>query len=284
MSKSRARPADREPRSILLWWAALGLGIGLVLLSALLWLERDPEAGRAEALVQDLHRLEPMLARLKQGETPDAAMLAQSKDTALAPLVVALADAHRQRQQALRAYQAQIESVGLGDWLTPENLASADGRQRIRQRLVQLEVALEALMRQDGDVQSRLDESVARWLQDSPSQWGSEPWRRDLLAASAGAAQVMSRFFGVERDLVARVRDLLTHLDGIADSVALENGEQQELVFAREADLERYRDTLMKLGELGRREADLLAQAQQVGGQHARRVGDLLLASRAQNP
>jgi len=262
----------------------LGLGIGLVLLSALLWLERDPEAGRAEALVQDLHRLEPMLARLKQGETPDAAMLAQSKDTALAPLVVALADAHRQRQQALRAYQAQIESVGLGDWLTPENLASADGRQRIRQRLVQLEVALEALMRQDGDVQSRLDESVARWLQDSPSQWGSEPWRRDLLAASAGAAQVMSRFFGVERDLVARVRDLLTHLDGIADSVALENGEQQELVFAREADLERYRDTLMKLGELGRREADLLAQAQQVGGQHARRVGDLLLASRAQNP
>lgn len=51
----------------------------------------------------------------------------------------ALIDASRQRQQALQAYQAQVEVVSLGDWLTPSHLASSRGRDALRHRLVQLE-------------------------------------------------------------------------------------------------------------------------------------------------
>jgi hypothetical protein len=268
----------KKDQTLLVWWAALGLGLGLLVLSLLIWVTRHPDGDRAAHLAKDIRSLEPMLIELRQGKAPTPEMVAQSETTTLAPLMHALLDAQRQREQALAAYQAQIESVALGDWLTPANLVSGAGRATVRLRLAQLQGALDSLIRRDGAVQSRLDEATAGWLKQTPS-WGDEAWRRQLLSASAPTAETMTSFFRVEHDIVARVEDLLDHLDKVGNQVTLENGAQQELVFSTEADLSRYRATLVALGDLGRSEQQWLSSAQKAGGQHARRVADLLLAS-----
>lgn len=268
----------KKDQSLLAWWAILGVGLGLIVLSAVIWATRSPDGERIERMTRDIRRLEPVLVQLRQGSAPTPEMMAAAQNSTLAPLLSAMADAHRQRQQALTAYQTQIESVALGDWLTPANLISAPGRATVRQRLVQLQSALEGLIRRDAAVQSRLDDAISGWLQEAPS-WGDAAWRRQLLSSSAVTAQTMTAFFKVERDIMTRVDDLLQHLDRLGNQVTLENGAQQELVFASEAELGHYRATLASLGDLGRREQELLLQAQQSSGQHARRVGELLLAS-----
>ena len=274
---------DRNDRSVLAWWTILGLGLGLIVLSALLWVSQGSADARHRALERDLQRLAPVVQALSAGHAPDARMLGEVGDTALAPLMQALIDASRQRKQALQTYQTQIEAVGLGEGMVPSTLVLPTGRHSVRQKLAQLNTALDDLARQDQQIQSQLDDALRQWLQQAPA-WDNDERRKALLATSSDAAQTMHAFFGVEHDIVTQVDALLTYLDKVGKGVALENGAQQELVFARAADLDYYRATLLKLGDLGRREQHLLAQAQQSGGQHARQLGQWLTASSAHTP
>lgn len=268
----------KNDRSILAWWTVLGLGLGLIVLSALLWATQGSPEARHLALQRDLERLAPVVSQLNAGRTPDAEMLKQVDDSALTPLLQALLDASRQRQQALQTYQTQIEAVGLGEGLTPSTLVVPSGRHSVRQKLDQLRSALDDLAHQSASIHDRLDESLAQWLEQAPGL--DEPERRKaLLETAAGVQATMDAFFEVERSIVAQVDGLLAHLDKVGSGVTLENGAQQELVFSKSADLGFYRATLLKLGELGRQEQQLLAQAQQSGGQHARQVGHWLTAA-----
>ncbi|MFY9478193.1 MAG: hypothetical protein WAQ08_11125 [Aquabacterium sp.] len=269
---------DKNDRSILAWWTILGLGLGLIVLSALLWVSQGSPDARHRALERDLERLAPVVENLSAGREPDARMLEEVSDSALAPLLQALIDASRQRRQALLTYQTQIEAVGLGEGLQPSTLVVPAGRHSVRQKLTQLNTALDDLARQDQLIQSRLDEALGQWLQQVPG-WDDEERRKTLLATSADTTQTMTAFFEVERGIVRQVEALLTHLDKVGKGVALENGAQQELVFSKAADLNYYRAALLALGDLGRREQQLLAQAQQSAGQHARLVGHWLTAS-----
>lgn len=269
---------DKNDRSILAWWSILGLGLGLIVLSALLWVGQASPQARHRALERDLERLAPVVAELSAGRAPDADMLRQVDDSALAPLVQALMDASRQRQQALQTYQTQIEAVGLGEGLSPSTLVVPAGRYSVRQRLSQLSAALDDLDRQNASIQARLDEAMGQWLQQAPG-WDDPGRRQALLATSSDAAHSMQAFFEVERSIVAQVEALLAYLDKVGPGVTLENGAQQELVFSKAADLAYYRAALLKLGDLGHREQRLLAQAQQSGSQHARQVGQWLTAS-----
>lgn len=261
------------------WWGVLGLGLGLIVLSALVWMRQASGEGRSVALQRDLQRLEPVVSKLRAGQAPTPEMVRDTDRSALAPLMQAMVDASRQRRQALMAYQAQIESAGLGSALTPANLALPSGRVSVRQSLAQLQGALDALSQQDAAVQSRLDDAVRQWLGDAP-QWGDAAKRQALVTASAGTSRTMAEFFKVERDIVAQVESLLSYLDKIGPGVGLEGtGAQQELVFSKAADLAFYRSALMQLGYLGRHEQELLVQAQQASGAHAKQVGELLVTS-----
>lgn len=277
-SKSRSK---RNARTVMAWWAVLGLGLGMIMLSALVWMRQDVALSRAEVLESDLRRLAPVVVRLRAGEAPTADMVREVDGSLLSPLVQAMAEAGRMRQQALVAYQAQIVSAGLGEALTPGNLALPAGRQSVRQTLAQLETALQGLAAQDANVQARLDAAVQQWLLDAPD-WGDEARRRALAQATSGTAATMAVFFKTERDIVAQVLALLSYLDGIDKGVMLEgSGAAQQLVFSKAADLEYYRSALMQLGYLGRHEQESLAKALQAGKVHARQVGDLLAAHAA---
>jgi hypothetical protein len=269
---------DKHDRSILAWWTILGLGLGLIVLSGLLWVSQGSPQARHRALQEDLQRLAPLVENLSGGREPDARMLEEAGDSALAPLLQALIDASRQRRQALLTYQTQIEAVGLGEGLQPSTLVVPAGRHSVRQKLAQLNTALDDLARQDQLIHSRLDDALSQWLQQAAG-WDDDERRKTLLTTSADTTQTMTAFFDVERGIVRQVEALLSHLDKVGKGVALENGAQQELVFSKAADLNYYRAALLALGDLGRREQQLLAQAQQSGGQQARLVGRWLTAS-----
>ncbi len=272
----REQPMDR---TALAWWAALGMGLGLVLLSVLLWWRQGSPDDANQAFSEQLARLEPVLLRLHQGELPSDELLDQNSAGEFQPLIQALVDAARQRDQALGAYQAQVEVIALGDWLTPPNLVSSKGRMAIRQRLVQLDQALEALIRQDASVQAHLDEGLSTWLRDQPEAIRADDARRRLLQASTPASHVMTSFFKVERDIIAQVAGLLDLLEAQGAAVTLETQPQPELVFRDESHLAQYRQTLMKLSQLGDREAQLMDAARHAPEQQAKLVGAWLVAT-----
>lgn len=256
------------------------MGLGLIALSALLWVSQGSPEARHRALERDLERLAPVVSDLSAGRAPDAEMLRQVDDSTLAPLLQALVDASRQRQQALQTYQTQIEAVGLGDGLLPSTLVVPAGRHSVRQKLDQLNTALDDLARQNQSIQARLDQAMGHWLQEAPG-WDEPERRKALLETSSDTDHTMTAFFDVERGIVAQVNELLAYLDKVGKGVVLDNGDQQELVFTKAADLAYYRAALLKLGDLGRREQQLLAQAQQIGGVQARHLGQWLHASLA---
>jgi hypothetical protein len=271
----RQEPVDR---TALAWWAALGVGLGLVLLSTVLWLRQGSPDDENLAFSRELARIEPVLLQLHRGELPSPENLDKSRTGEFEPLMRALIDAARQRQQALEAYQSQVEAVSLGDWLTPANLASPKGRQGLRVRLHDLDVALESLIKRDASVQSHLDEALSEWLAAQPASVRADQARRRLLQASTPAAHVMTSFFKVERDIVAQVAALLGHLDKPEVHLALETQPQAELVFRRAEDLAFYREALTKLSVLGDRETQLIDAAHKAPEQQAKLVGAWLVA------
>jgi hypothetical protein len=265
-------------RTVLAWWAALGLGLGLIMLALVVGLQQTHRARRSSPLLAQAQQLMPLLAPLRRGETPTPFMVKQAEGTVLGPLLQALLDAQRQRQSALMAYQTQIESISLGTWLTPTNLATAKGRALVRMRLDDLRAALDGLVRRDATVQGRLDEALLDWTQQFRSE-DDAAWRHQLLASTASTAKAMSTFFKVEQDIVVKVDALLARLDQAGAGVTLEAKPAQDLVFARQEDLAFYQAALSELNELGQREQQWLVAAEKAGGQHARQVGDLITAT-----
>ncbi len=281
------------------WWAVLGLGLGFMMLSGLVWVRHDSGAGTAVAKAREPAAPVAVVAEAEgQPENP-ASVEQQSQQpgkasasgvvvddgaSAVAPLMQALADAAAQRRQALIAYQAQIGAAGLGDALTPTSLAGTSGRKGARQSLARLESALDALIRQDNEVQSQLAGAVDEWLRAAP-RWGDAARRKALVDAAGSGAATMSEFFKVERDIVAQVEGMLSYFDKIGKSVSVEGtGQQQELVFRKADDLAFYRSTLVQLDQLGQREQALLAQAQQAGATHTKEVSELLASAGTAGP
>lgn len=272
----RQEPMDR---TALAWWAALGAGLGLVLLSTLLWVKQGSPDDETQAFSTELARIEPVLLQLHRGELPTADTLDQTRAGEFEPLMRALIDASRQRQQALQAYQAQVEVVSLGDWLTPGHLASSRGREALRHRLGQLEGALDELIKREAVVQSQLNEGMSAWLSRQPGAVQADGALGRLLQASRPASHVMTSFFKVERDIVIRVADLLDRLDQPEVRVSVELQPQPELVFQREEDLAHYRRVLGELSALGEREMQLIDAARRAPEQQAKLVGAWLVAS-----
>lgn len=268
---------DKSDRFVIAWWATLGVGLGLLVLGGLLW-TYHPGGAQGDLLTRDLERAGPLMAQLQAGQEPSPELMAGMGRSGLTVLLQALSEASRQRRQALVAYQAQIEAVALGEGLTPAHLADPAGRMMVRQKLGELRQALDGLARQDAHIQKSLDAAVATWLKDTP-HWGDEGLRQSLLSSSRMASAAMGGFFKVEGDIVSQVEGLLAHLDTVGPGVTMEASPQPELVFAKASDLMFYRQTLSQLGDLGRREQQLLADAQRAGGVHAKRVGELLTAS-----
>jgi len=266
-------------RTALAWWAALGAGLGLVLLSTLLWVKQGSPDDETQAFSTELARTEPVLLQLHRGELPTADALDQTRAGEFEPLMRALIDASRQRQQALQAYQAQVEVVSLGDWLTPGHLASSRGREALRHRLGQLEGALDELIKREAVVQSQLNEGMSAWLSRQPGAVQADGALGRLLQASRPASHVMTSFFKVERDIVIRVADLLDRLDQPEVRVSVELQPQPELVFQREEDLAHYRRVLGELSALGEREMQLIDAARRAPEQQAKLVGAWLVAS-----
>jgi hypothetical protein len=266
-------------RTALAWWAVLGLGLGLVLLSTVLWARQGSPDDETQAFSSELARIEPVLLRLHRGELPTGETLAQTRTGEFEPLMRALIDASQQRQQALEAYQAQVEVVSLGDWLTPGQLASPDGREALRHRLKQLEGALNALIKRESAVQTQLSEGMSVWLSRQPDAVQADGAQNRLLQASRPASHVMTSFFKVERDIVIRVAALLDRLDRPDVRVSVELQPQPELVFQRREDLDHYRQVLSELSALGEREMQLIEAARKAPEQQAKLVGAWLVAS-----
>lgn len=248
------------------------------MLAMLVGVQQQREERAAHPLMAQADQMLPLLEPLRQGQSPTAEMVKQADGTVLGPLMQALLDAQRQRQQALVAYQTQIEAVALGAWLTPGNLAHAPGRAQVRLRLNDLRAALDALVKRDLAVQTRLDESLLAWASQIPDL-GDSTLRHDLVASTGSTANAMSTFFRVEHEIVAKVESLLVKLDTVGAGVSLEGGASQDLVFAHQEDLAFYQAALTDLNELGRREQQWLVAAEKASGQHARQVGDLIMAT-----
>lgn len=72
----RQEPMDR---TALAWWAALGVGLGLVLLSTLLWATQGSPDDETQAFSHELARIEPVLLQLHRGELPTGEALDQTQ-------------------------------------------------------------------------------------------------------------------------------------------------------------------------------------------------------------
>lgn len=269
----------RSDHAALIWWGTMGVGLGLVALALVVNLQQTRQAREANPLMAQAHQMAPLLQQLRQGKSPSPEMAQHAQGTLLAPLMQSLLDADRQRQQALMAYQTQVEAVALGSWLVPANLVSNTGRAQVRQHLDDLRAALDGLVRRDAAVHARLDEALLDWSQQIPASAGAS-WRHELLSSTGATAKAMSTFFKVEQDIVNKVDALLTRLDHASAGVSLEgSAPSQELVFVNRDDLAFYQTALSDLNELGRKEQQWLVAAEQASGQHARKVGDLLTAT-----
>jgi hypothetical protein len=205
-------------------------------------------------------------------------LVRQAEGTVLANLVQALLDAQRQRQQALQAYQTQVETIALGTVLTPANLVTVKGRALVRARLDELRSSLDGLVRRDSVVQGRLDEALQQWANQIPGP-AEANWRHDLVASTGSTARAMSTFFRVEQDIVLKVETLLARIESVGTGVTLEVQGAPDLVFAKPADLAFYQTSLKDLDELGSQEQRWLLAAEKASGIHARKVGDLITAT-----
>jgi hypothetical protein len=280
MAKTSVRQSSRRQGEpiVVVWWGALGLGVGLLLLALLVGWQQAQRARQSNPLVAQAQQMQPLLKALQSGQPLTVDLVQQGEGTVLVPLVQALLDAQRQRQQALQAYQTQVETISLGTAMTPGNLVSAKGRSLVRARLDELRSALDALVRRDAAVQTRLDEALQQWANQIPGP-GEARWRHDLVASSGSTARAMSSFFRTEQEIVLKVETLLARLDAVGDGVTLEAQGVPDLIFGKKEDLAFYQAALKDLNDLGAQEQRGLLAAEKASGLHAQRVGALITAT-----
>jgi hypothetical protein len=280
MFESASRQSRRRQGEpiVVVWWGALGLGMGLLLLALLVGWQQERRARESNPLVAQAQQMQPLLKALQDGQPLSAEVVQIGQGTVLVPLVQALVDAQRQRQQALRAYQTQVETISLGSALTPPNLVNPKGRALVRARLDELRSSLDGLVRRDAVVQTRLDEALQQWANQIPGPSDAR-WRHELVASTGSTARAMSTFFRTEQDIVLKVDTLLARLDAVGAGVTLETQGVPDLIFAKKEDLAFYQASLKDLNDLGEQEQRWLVAAEQASGLHAQKVGDLIMAT-----
>ncbi len=262
---------------IVLTWGMVGLGLGLVALSTMLWLR---QTGFLVTRDQDFHvdaQLSASLVQLRAGQLPESSTAMQSE---WAPLWAALSSLQRQRQSALLAYEAQLSQASPSAWMTPEQLVRTEGRAELANRLAQLDNALREWSQREAAIQNEFDSTLNAWLVKAPA-WMPTHVQQQMLDASTDAARVVKDYVQLEQDLLTQIRHLSDHIAGLEGQVSLtkplntlpsQGVPSSELVFNKEADLNRYQSSVNRLSELAGQEQTLMVQVRQLDQQHRKRL------------
>jgi hypothetical protein len=265
---------------IVLTWGVVGFGLGLLALSTMLWLRQTGMIGTDDQAQAASAQLAEPLTKLRAGQVPmaDPAMAPQ-----WAPLWTALAELQRQRMQALVAYEAQISQAAVSVWMAPEQLIKVEGRAELDKRLALLDNALREWTQSEVSIQNEFDDAFQAWLLQAPA-WLPPPARQRMLDASAEATKVLNVYVKTEQALLIQIRHLSEHMASLEGRVSLANasgtpstsGQPQELMFDKEADLNRYRSSVSRLAELAQQEQSQMARIKQIDEAHLKQLAQTL--------
>jgi hypothetical protein len=275
------RSRRRRERWVMLTWGLVGLGLGLMLLSTVMWLKQDDTAPGWRGHTAQTEALAPLLTKWRQGQLPGDG--SSSADMAAwAPLQTALQRLQTQRAQALAQYEAQVKEASPSAWLVPAQLVLPAGRQVLATRLLQLDRALSTWTQREAAIQAEFDSAMNAWFQQAPP-WLDLDARQQMMEASGEAARVVHAYVQLEQDLLAQIRHLSHHIDSLGNRVSLANPEQgdgaAELVFAQEVDFNRYQSSVARLSELAEQEQSQMALVRQVDRQHLIHLADAIESS-----
>ncbi len=266
---------------IVLTWGMVGLGLGLVALSTMLWLR---QTGLLSTHDQELHvdaQLSSALVLLRAGQLPESSPAMQGEWTSL---WTALNSLQKQRQAALATYETQISQASPSAWMTPEQLVRAQGRAELAKRLAQLDNALREWSQREAAIQNEFDSALNAWLVKTPA-WMPTQVQQQFLDASTDAASVVKEYVQLEQDLLAQIRHLSDHIAGLEGQVALTKSTNalpsqgvpsSELVFNKTADLNRYQSSVNRLSELAGQEQTLMVRVRQLDQQHRKRLAQAI--------
>lgn len=283
------RSRRRRESWVVLTWGVVGLGLGLILLSSVMWWKQGPTHVRWRVDTVQAQALAPLLAQLKQGQLPSLAQPAPSASMAnapsgqaLYPLLKALSQLQAQRAQALAQYEAQVKAASPSDLLVPTQLVRPEGRQALAARLLQLDRSLHAWTQREAVIQAEFDSALNAWFQQAPD-WIDLDARQRMMEASSEAARVIHTYVQLEQDLLTQIRHLSSHIDSLGDRVSLPppdaDNAGQELVFAQEVDFNRYQSSVTRLAELAEQEQSQMALIRKVDKQHLMHLAEAIEAS-----
>ncbi len=266
---------------IVLTWGVVGLGLGLVALSTMLWLRQTGFVSPHEQDGQLDAQLATALLQLRAGQLPDSNAATQGEWT---PLWTALDSLQKQRHTALAKYETQISQVTPSAWMTPEQLLQAEGRAELAKRLAILDGALREWSQQEAAIQNEFDSALHAWLMKAPA-WMTAPMQQQMRDASMDAANVVKGYVQLEQDLLTQIRHLSDHIAGLDRQVTLtkstndmssQGAQPSELVFNKAADLNRYQSSVNRLSELAGQEQKLMVQVRQLDHQHRMRLAQII--------
>ena len=280
------RSRRRRERWVVLTWGVVGVGLGLILLSTVMWWKQGHGAAHWRVDATQDQALTPLLIQLRQGQLPSLAQPVPAPGTSAAatwqPLLKALGQLQTQRAQALAQYEAQVKAASPSAWLAPAQLVRPEGRRALADRLLQLDRSLHTWTQREAVIQAEFDSAMIAWFQQAPD-WIDLDARQQMVEASGKAARVIHTYVQLEQDLLTQIRHLSNHIDSLGERVSLSSdpsgASAQELVFANEVDFNRYQSSVARLAELAEQEQTQMALIRQVDRQHLMQLAEAIESS-----
>lgn len=274
---------------MLLIWGIAGLGLGLLIMAALMrWWPAGagaddgsakplPHSSAAYEAAQEDEELQSALTALRAGVVPQAADAASP----WGGLWQALQQLHDDRTQALTAFETQVRQASPGPWMQAPQLITPQGRQTLEERLRMLDQALNAWTRRESDIQSAYDGALHAWFQQAPG-WVGIDTQQALVEAGSDAARALYDYVSLEQRLLLQIRHLSAHIDSLGSRVKLSTpsaSADAELVFVQRADLNRYQSSVARLSELAAQEQEQMGKIRELDKRHWQRLADALSVS-----
>jgi len=274
---------------MLVIWGMAGLGLGLLVMAALMrwWPAQDAGVGEGgtklfashsaayEAAQKD-EELQLALTALRGGKAPQVTTEASPWDG----LWQALQQLHDDRTQALAAFEAKVRQASPGPWMQAARLITPQGRQTLEERLRMLDQALNVWTRRESDIQSAYDGALHAWFQQAPS-WIDMDTRQAIVESGTDAARALYDYVSLEQRLLLQIRHLSAHIGSLGSRVKLStpagsDDDAAELVFVQRADLNRYQSSVDRLSELAAQEQEQMGKIREVDKRHWERLADAL--------